>query len=313
MKKTTTRIVYAGMFLTAALVLGQKMFMENRVIDDARVYTHPGSAGSVIAGGHGRNMSDVEDSVKITGIDGGIGNFSVDGDSILFISEDSVYENEDQSGGNGYGNTTHNAGNSEKITSSHNRNDSSSIYAGPAGGAVTYPSGSGRVGRLPAGENRNGAGGLGGGGGGWGGNGAGGKGNTDKDPAGNAPGANTGTTPDQENAAPAHEDKNDSERDNKPNGDHSAADGKEAASPADTSPDNEDPSYFNAPPGTPSKEPGDPFQPQIPAEEIGNQDHEGPGTSGNPGTRAIPEPASSLLIGLGSMMLLWSRRRSSCS
>lgn len=65
MKKTTTRIVYAGMFLTAALVLGQKMFMENRVVDDGRVHTRAGSAGSVITGGHGRNMSSVEDSVKL--------------------------------------------------------------------------------------------------------------------------------------------------------------------------------------------------------------------------------------------------------
>ena len=303
MKKTTTRIVCAGMFLTAALVLGQKVFMENRVIDDDRTHTRAGSASSVIAGGHGRNMSGAEDSVKITGIDGGIDNFSVDGDSILFTSVDSVYEYEDQSGEGDYSDVTHNAGDSGKITDSYGRNGSGSIYAGPASDAVIYPAGSRRTGRLHAGGN--GAGGLGGGGGGWGGNGAGGKGDTGKDPAGNAPGANTGTTPGQENAASAHEDKSDPDRGNKPGGDNDDSDKTIPGNP----PDKEiPPEYIDAPPG---KELNDPFLPQIPAEEIGNQDREGAGIPGNPGARAIPEPASSLLIGLGSVMLLWLRRRGS--
>ena len=319
MKKTTTRIVYAGMFLTAALVLGQKIFMENRVVDDSRVHTRAGSAGSIIAGGHSSNMSGVEDSVKIAGIHGGIGDSSVDGDSILFISEDSVYEDEDQPDASSYGSTAYNTGGSEKITGSHGRNGNNSIHTGPGSGAVNYPAGStpGNTGRSYADGNGNGArgnsiGGLGGGGGG-GGNGASGKDdNTDKDPTGNTPGMNTGANPDREETRRADEDKSDPDRGSKPNGDD--ADDK-AADPAGNLPDKEiPPEYFDAPPG---KELNDPFQPPIPAEEVGGRDYEeageGTGASGNPGARAIPEPVSSLLIGLGSVMLLWSRRRSSRS
>lgn len=307
MKKTKTRIVCAGMFLTAALVLGQKMFMENRVIDDDWTHIRAGSASSVIAGGHARNMSGVENSVKITGIDGDIGNFSVDGDSILFTSVDFVYEYEDQSGDGGYGNTSHNAGDSGKITNSYGRNVSSSIYADPVSGAVIYPAGSRRIGRLHAGGN--GAGGLGGGGGGIGrgGNDAEGKGGTGKGSAGNAPSANTSSTPGQENATPAHEDKSNPDRGSKPSEDNDDSDKIIPGNPSDKE---NLPEYIDTPPG---KELNDPFLPQIPAEEIGNQDHEGAGTSGNPGARAIPEPASSLLIGLGSVMLLWLRRRGSSS
>lgn len=82
MKKMITRIVYAGIFLTAPLILGQKMFMEDRVIDDDRVHTHSGSVNSIIAGSHIRNMSGVEDRVKITGIRG-TDDFSIDDDSFL--------------------------------------------------------------------------------------------------------------------------------------------------------------------------------------------------------------------------------------
>lgn len=319
MKKTTIRIVYAGMFLTAALVLGQKMFMENRVVDDGRVHTRAGSAGSVITGGHGRNMSSVEDSVKIAGIHGGIGDFSVDGDSILFTSEDSVYEYEDQSGEGGYGNATHSAGDSEKITGSHGRNGNNPIHTGSGSGTVNRPAGStpGNTGRSYADGNGNGArgnsiGGLGGGGGG-GGNGARGKDdNTDKDPANNAPGMNTGANPDREETR-ADEDKSDPDRGGKPDGDD--PDNDKAAGPAGNPPDKGiPPEYFDAPPG---KELNDPFQPPIPAEEVGGRDYEeageGAGASGDPGARAIPEPVSSLLIGLGSVMLLWSRRRGSRS
>lgn len=301
--------------MTAPLILGQKMFMEDRVIDDDRVHTHSGSVNSIIAGSHIRNMSGVEDRVKITGIRG-TDDFSIDDDSFLFVSGYSAYEDEDQLDRSSYGYAVHNSGGGEKTADSHGRNGNDSIHTGPVGSAVKYPAGliPGNTGRSYAGRAGHGAGG------GWGGNGSGGKGDTGKDSAGNAPGTNAGTTLSQEKAAPAHEDKNDPERDNKQNGEHLTADGKEATNPAGNLPDKEISPYFDAPPGTPDKEPGDPFQsqiPQIPAEEVGNPDYreagEGPGTSGNPGARAIPEPASSLLIGLGGVMLLWPRRRDSRS
>lgn len=299
MKKTITRMIYAGIFLTAALVLGQKMFMENRVIDDDRVHTRPGSAGSVIAGGHGRNMSGVEDSVKIAGID----NFSVDGDSILFTSEDFVYENEDQFGESSYGNAVSNTGDGEKTTGGHNRNGDNSTPVGlGSSSAVNRPAGSRKADRSYTGGNGAGSNGAGGLGGGWGGNSAAGK-DTDKDRADNTP---PDVNRDQKNAAPAHKDKSDPSRGGIPGGDDSGDDKTTSGNPSDKQ---IPPEYFDAPPG----ELNDPFQPQIPAGEIGNQDHEGAGTSESSGPMAIPEPVSSLLIGLGGAMLLWSRRRSNRS
>ena len=300
MKKTTTRIVYVGMLSIAALVLGQKMFTEDPVVSDDQTRVELDSAGSVIAGSYSKNIPSVEHNINFVSIEGGVGSFSVD-DDIIFSSQDSIYKDEDWSGEGGYGNTIRDAGDSESIIGGHNRNGSGAIYASPMGSAINSPSDSRRISRLHRGGN--GASGLGGVGGG-GGNGEKDKDGTGKDPAGNTPGENTGVTPSQENTSPANEDKNDPGHSNTPGGnDH---DNDESAS-SDPSDKGAPPEYFD---GTPGKEPIDPFQPPVSNEEIGNQDNGGAGTPGSNGAEAIPEPVSSLLIGLGSAMLLWSRRRS---
>lgn len=296
-------MIYAGIFLTAALVLGQKMFMENRVIDGDQAHTPTAFAGSTIASGYGGNMPSVAGGVKIFSINGGTGDFSADDDSIIFISEDFVYENEDQFGESSYGNAVSNTGDGEKTTGGHNRNGDNSTPVGlGSSSAVNRPAGSRKADRSYTGGNGAGSNGAGGLGGGWGGNGAAGK-DTDKDRADNTP---PDVNRDQKNAAPAHKDKSDPSRGGIPGGDDSGDDKTTSDNPSDKE---IPPEYFDAPPG----ELNDPFQPQIPAGEIGNQDQGEVGTSESSGPMAIPEPVSSLLIGLGGAMLLWSRRRSNRS
>ena len=343
MKKTITRIVCAGIFLAAALALGQKMFMENQITASNQADARADLTDSTITDGYSRNRLSSNNDVEIADIGDSISNSAVESDTIAFTGEDSAHENEDDFIGNDYVNNIYYAGDSEKATGSSGRNSNNSNHAS-SGASAGIGAGTGRR----AADSPPGNGGSffpGGGGSGIGGGtaphtGKDGKNtdsndNTGKEYPGNAPGTSAGANPHQDNIAdknnsdpggvpnggdrnnrdnpppntrdsdPGQNDKDNSEKSDRPSdNDH---DDKPIGS---SSPDTETPEYYD---GLPGSEPHDPSQPHPPITGNDNPSYPNIGTSGEAGgtaTSAIPEPGSILLIGLGSMILLWARRRS---
>ncbi len=334
MKKTITRIVCAGIFLAAALALGQKMFMENQITASNQADARTDLTASEIGDGYSRNRLSAHNSVGITNIGDSIGSSAVESDTTAFTStgEDSVHKNEDDVIGDDYTNNIYHAEDSEKTTghSSRNNNNSNHASSGTSAGI-----GAG-IGRRTADSPPGSGGSFFPGGGaaphtGKDGKNTGSNDNANKEYSGNAAGTSTGANPNQDNTA----DKNNSDQGSAPNNnksnpppnirdlnpEHKDKDNSEQGDmPSDndrddkpigsSSPDAETPKYYNGPPGS---EPYDPSQLHTPTAGNDYPSYPNTGTSGEAGgtaANAIPEPGSIFLIGLGSMILLWIRRRS---
>jgi len=311
------------MFLIATLAFGHKIFMES---GDSQTRPHTDTASNNAAGKYGEDRYRMERGRGIPDRSDSIGGVSTGDESAIFAAVDSIGQNKNTFVHDCNNSMASYTGDNEEITWSYSEcNDSGLSYAGSDSGAFTRPTGSipgntghfyaggvdtggssgsgGNAGRKGIWGNSphsnggwgNGAGGSGGGGGG--GNGVGGIG------AGDSPVTNAGSSPVQEHSPANQEDKNNQSQTGKPAGDDR---GNNQGGPiAAPNKGDAEPEFFD---GTPGNAQNNPLQPHIPA-GMGNPGSETIGTAENPGPQNIPEPTGILLIIMGGVMLLWSRRR----
>ncbi|WP_300087335.1 PEP-CTERM sorting domain-containing protein [uncultured Nitrosomonas sp.] len=321
MRKTTTRIVCIAIFLIATLALGHKVFMES---GDHQTHPRTDIVSNNAAGKYSGNQYRKERGQGIPDRNDSIGGVSTGNEGAIFAAVDSIGQNKDAFVYDCDDSIARYTGNNEEITWSYSGcSDSGLSHADSGSSASTRPAGSipGNAGHFYAGGGD--AGGSSGssgntgrkgtrgnsphGNGGWG-NGAGSSGSgggngTGRTGAGDSPITSTGSNPVQGHPPTNQEDKNNQGQTGKLAGeDHGNNQDEPIAAPnkGDTEPE-----FFD---GTPGNAQNNPPQPHIPA-GTGNPGNETIGTAENPGTQNIPEPTSILLIIVGGVMLLWSRRR----
>lgn len=338
MKKTITQIVCVGIFLVAALVFGQKMLVKGQSATSKQADVHSASPDRAVAGGYSRNGPGVSSEMQLADITGDINNPSVENDvAVVAPSQDSADEGENSYIGNDFAND-HIYGDGETIEGfGHGRTSAGHTSAGTGVGG----GGGGHAGRKMARNpgSRNGGGYFPGGGGGGSGANPGrqsdsGQSSEDTEPSRNGeredgipvlasrePAESEGTgehkssgnSPEKETETAGlgtnqglnddKEDGPDKVVDNTGDGGSGSADSNSPSDVEDSSPE-----FYDGPPDCVSCDSG-----ASPTKDADNPDY--PPIDGSSGesseavASAVPEPASVLLTGLGSILLLWMQRR----
>jgi len=335
MKKTITQIVCVGMFLVAALVFGQKMLVKGQSAIGKQADVHSASPDSVVAGGYSRNGPGASSEIQLADITGDITNPSVESDvAVAVASQDFADEGENSYIGNDFAND-HIYGDGETIEGfGHGRNSAGYTSTGTGAG------GRGHAGRKMARNpgSRNGGGYFPGGGGGGSGANPDRQSDSGQLPESTEPSRNgeredeipvlasrepaesegtsehksSGNSPEKETET-AGPGTNQGLHDEKEDGSNkvSSADDGESGSVDSNSPsgvEDSSPEFYDGAPDCVSCD-SDAF----PAKDADNLDY--PPIDGSSGesseavASAVPEPASVLLTGLGSILLLWMQRR----